>query len=99
MEGWRGASVTAAKCRVAVLASGRGSNFQALAERCQDPAFSCIVACLVTDDRSAPAVAVAESFGIAVRVIDAGERRGRLQPGAEAEIVRVCRAENVQLIV
>ena len=91
--------MTAAKCRVAVLASGRGSNFQALAERCQDPAFSCIVACLVTDDRSAPAVAVAEALRIPVHFIDAGERRGRLQPGAEAEIVRVCRGEDVHLIL
>jgi phosphoribosylglycinamide formyltransferase-1 len=81
-----------------VLASGRGSNFRALAERCQDPAFSCSVACLVTDDRAAPAVSVAESFGIPVHVIDAGERRGRLQPGAEADIVRRCREANADLV-
>jgi phosphoribosylglycinamide formyltransferase-1 len=91
--------VTAAKCRVAVLASGRGSNFKALAERCQDPAFSCIVACLVTDDRSAHAVSVAEAFRIPVHLIDAGERRGRLQPGAETEIVRVCRDAGADLIL
>lgn len=91
--------MTAAKCRVAVLASGRGSNFQALAERCQDPAFSCIIACLVTDDRSAHAVSVAEAFQIPVHVIDAGERRGRLQPGAETEMVRVCREAGANLIL
>ncbi len=91
--------MTAAKCRVAVLASGRGSNFKALAERCQDPAFSCIVACLVTDDRSAHAVSVAEAFQIPVHLIDAGERRGRLQPGAETEIVRVCRTAGADLIL
>jgi phosphoribosylglycinamide formyltransferase-1 len=84
---------------VAVLASGRGSNFKALAERCQDPAFSCIVVCLVTDDRSAHAVSVAEAFRIPVRYIDAGERRGRLQPGAEAEIVRVCRDAGADLVL
>lgn len=91
--------MTAAKCRVAVLASGRGSNFQALAERCQDPAFSCIIACLVTDERSAPAVSVAEAFHVPVHVIDAGDRRGRLKPGAEAEIVRVCREARVDLVL
>jgi phosphoribosylglycinamide formyltransferase-1 len=84
---------------VAVLASGRGSNFKALAERCQDPAFSCIVVCLVTDNRDASAVAVAGAFDIPVHVIDAGDRRGRLRPGAEAEIVRVCRAAGVDLIL
>jgi phosphoribosylglycinamide formyltransferase-1 len=34
-----------------------------------------------------------------VHVIDAGPRRGRLRPGAEAEIVRHCRDEGVELIV
>lgn len=82
-----------------MFASGRGSNFKALAERCQDPAFSCVLACLVTDDSSAPAVAVARDFQIPVHVIDAGPRRGRLRSGVEAEIVRYCRDESVQLIV
>jgi phosphoribosylglycinamide formyltransferase-1 len=91
--------MSTARCRVAVFASGRGSNFKALAERCQDPAFSCVVACLVTDDPAAPAIAVARDFQIPVHVIDAGPRRGRLRPGAEAEIVRHCRDEGVQLIV
>jgi phosphoribosylglycinamide formyltransferase-1 len=91
--------VNTARCRVAVFASGRGSNFKALAERCQDPGFSCVVACLVTDDSSAPAIAVANAFQIPVHVIDAGPRRGRLRPGAEAEIVTHCRERGVQLIV
>ena len=91
--------MSTARCRVGVFASGRGSNFKALAERCADPAFSCIVACLITDDPSAPAIAVADAFQIPVHVIDAGPRRGRLRPGAEAEIVRHCRADGVQLIL
>jgi phosphoribosylglycinamide formyltransferase-1 len=82
-----------------VFASGRGSNFKALAERCQDPDFSCVVACLVTDEPSAPAIAVANAFQIPVHVIDAGPRRGRLRSGAEAEIVSHCRERGVQLIV
>jgi hypothetical protein len=61
---------------VGVFASGRGSNFKALAERCADPAFSCVVACLITDDSSAPAIAVADAFQIPVHVIDAGPRLG-----------------------
>jgi len=91
--------VNTPRCRVAVFASGRGSNFKALAERCQDPDFSCVVACLVTDEPSAPAIAVANAFQIPVHVIDAGPRRGRLRSGAEAEIVSHCRERGVQLIV
>jgi len=90
--------VTSVRCRVAVLASGRGSNFRALAERCQDSAFPAEVACLVTDDDHSGAVAAAESLGVRWYVVDAGERRGRLRPGAEAEIVRLCEAERVGLV-
>jgi phosphoribosylglycinamide formyltransferase-1 len=91
--------VTSGHCRVAVLASGRGSNFRALAERCQDRTFHAEVACLITDQPTSGAVGVAESFGIAWHVIDAGEKRGRLQPGAEAEIVARCESAKVDLIL
>lgn len=91
--------MTSVNCRVAVLASGRGSNFRALAERCQDPTFPAEVVCLITDNRTAHAVAVAEEFGIPWHTVEPGERRGRLADGAEAHIVRLCRAADVGLIV
>jgi phosphoribosylglycinamide formyltransferase-1 len=91
--------VTSVKCRVAVLASGRGSNFHALATRGQDPTFPAEVACLVTDNRSAPVVAIAEALGIPWHGVEAGERRGRLAPGAEAEIVRLCSGARADLLV
>ncbi|HEX5131561.1 MAG TPA: phosphoribosylglycinamide formyltransferase [Candidatus Krumholzibacteria bacterium] len=81
-----------------MLASGRGSNFRALAERCQDPTFPADVVCLVTDDRSAGAVAIAGEFGIACHLVQPGERRGRLRDGEEAAVVRICRAADVDLI-
>jgi phosphoribosylglycinamide formyltransferase-1 len=83
---------------VAVLASGRGSNFRALAERCRDPVFPAEVACLVTDDEQADAVAVAKSLRISWHGVNAGERRGRLRPGAEAEIVRICEDARADLV-
>jgi phosphoribosylglycinamide formyltransferase-1 len=92
-------TVTAERCRVAVLASGRGSNFRALIERSQDKTFPAEVACLITDNRLAAAVQVAESFGIAWHAIDAGEKRGRLQPGSEAEIVSRCEVARADLIL
>lgn len=90
--------VTSVRCRVAVLASGRGSNFRALVERCQDAAFPAEVVCLVTDDGHAPAVEIAREYGIAWHCIDAGERRGHLRPGAEGEIVRLCDAARIDLV-
>jgi phosphoribosylglycinamide formyltransferase-1 len=84
---------------VAVLASGRGSNFKALAERCQDRTFHAEVACLITDQPVSGAVGVAEAFSIPWHAIDAGEKRGRLQPGAETEIVARCESARVDLIL
>jgi phosphoribosylglycinamide formyltransferase 1 len=84
---------------VAVLASGRGSNFRALAERCQDTTFPAEVACLITDDRSADAVAIADAFGVPWFAVDAGEKRGRLKAGAETEIVAQCESARADLVV
>ncbi len=84
---------------MAVLASGRGSNFRALAKRCQDETFPAEVACLMTDNRSAGAIEIAAGFGIAWHLVDAGEKRGRLQPGAESEIVARCESARADLIL
>jgi phosphoribosylglycinamide formyltransferase-1 len=91
--------VTSVNCRVAVLASGRGSNFRALVERCQDPTFPADVVCLITDNPAAHVVEVAEEFGVPWHGVPAGERRGRLADGAEARIVRVCEEAGVGLVV
>jgi phosphoribosylglycinamide formyltransferase-1 len=81
------------------MASGRGSNFRALAERCQDSTFPAEVTCLITDDATAPAVSVAEEFGIAWHAVRPGERRGRLASGEETDIVRRLRDARIDLIV
>jgi phosphoribosylglycinamide formyltransferase-1 len=84
---------------VAVLASGRGSNFRALAERCQDSTFPADVVCLITDDSAANAVAIAEELNIPWHRAEPGERRGRLRDGEEESIVRICESARVDLIV
>ena len=90
--------MTTQRCRVGVLASGRGSNFKAIAESCLARDFPAEVACLVTDNPSAPAVAVAEAMGIAWHRVDAGEKRGRLRDGAEEAIVSLLEATRVDLV-
>ena len=82
-----------------MLASGRGSNFRALAERCQNSTFPADVVCLITDNRTAHAVSVAEELGIPWHGVAVGERRGRLADGAETRIVRLCEESGVGLVV
>jgi len=83
---------------LAVLASGRGSNFKAVAQRCTDPAYPVEIAVLITDNPSAFAVQIAGEFGIPVRFVQAGEKRGRLAPGGEERVVEVCEEFGVELV-
>ena len=56
--------------RIAVLASGRGSNFQALIDRVADRAIPAEICCLITDNPKAYAIERAEQADIPVKVVD-----------------------------
>ena len=87
------------KKRLAVLASGRGSNFRAVAERCaSDDQYPVEISVLVTDNPEAGAIETAEEFGIPWRCVDAGTKRGRLQPGCEQKIVEILEEFHTDLV-
>ena len=56
--------------RIAVLASGRGSNFQALIDAIRDGQIPAVCVGLVTDNPAAYAITRAREAGIPVRVVD-----------------------------
>jgi len=56
--------------RIGVLASGRGSNFQALVEAARAGRIPAIVAVLVSDRAAAPALDIARAHGIEALFID-----------------------------
>ncbi|HJX56715.1 MAG TPA: phosphoribosylglycinamide formyltransferase [Methanoregula sp.] len=58
------------KKRIAVLASGRGSNFQAVIEAIQQGKIPAVCVALITDNPEAYAIKRAEKAGIPVKVID-----------------------------
>lgn len=58
------------KKRIAVLASGRGSNFQAVIEAIQQGKIPAVCVALITDNPGAYAIKRAEKAGIPVKVID-----------------------------
>jgi phosphoribosylglycinamide formyltransferase-1 len=86
------------QCRVAVLASGTGTNFRALAEACREQSYPAELACLITDNPAAPALEIARRFGIASHTIDCGPKKGRLPHESEERIVSVCLDSNVGLV-
>jgi phosphoribosylglycinamide formyltransferase-1 len=63
--------------RVAVLASGRGSNFRALAEAAASGRIPAAVVVLVTDRAGAGALAIARELGIEAVVLPPGQHPSR----------------------
>jgi len=91
--------VTGNRTRLAVLASGRGSNFRAVAQSCAGDDYPVDIAVLVTDNPKAGAVTIAEEYGIEWRQVRPGEKRGRLAPGEEERIVSILEEMGVELVL
>jgi phosphoribosylglycinamide formyltransferase-1 len=63
--------------RIGVLASGRGSNFQALIDAARSGYFPAAIARLITDNPGAHAIRRAKDAGIPVSVLDFGSFPGK----------------------
>ena len=87
-----------AEVRVGVLASGRGSNFGALAAAAAQGTLGARLVCLITDQPAAGALEVASRYSIPAHTFDAGPRRGRLVPAAEDAILQYLQEHGVQLV-
>jgi phosphoribosylglycinamide formyltransferase-1 len=87
-----------ATVRVGVLASGRGSNFEALLRASRDGELGAQVACLVCDDARAGALQIAARYGVPAHVVEPASQRARLGVDIESRIVEILRAHTVQLV-
>ena len=65
------------KFPIAVLASGRGSNLQALIDACQGGSLPAQIVLLVTDNAKAFAIDRAQKVGIEHQVIKRGDHKNR----------------------
>lgn len=63
--------------RVVVLISGRGSNMRALVERSHDPAMGYRVAGVLSDQRQAPGLQVAQDLGVPAKALVPGKTAAR----------------------
>ncbi|MBN1164472.1 MAG: phosphoribosylglycinamide formyltransferase [Candidatus Krumholzibacteriota bacterium] len=86
------------KLKVAVLASGRGSNFQALVRAAAAEDYPAEIRLLIVDNGEAGALGHARENGIEVRVVDCGKRRGSMIPEASQEMYRLCREREIGLV-
>ncbi len=85
-------------CRIAVLASGRGSNFRALAKACRSEDFPAEIVMLVTDNPDAGALEFAAEAGIESIVVDCGKKRGSMDPSSSRTILDHCESRDVDLV-
>ena len=62
--------IKVAKLKVAVLISGRGSNFGALARATMNPDYPAEIVCVISNRPNAAGLEIAQEHGIAYRVFD-----------------------------
>ncbi len=86
------------KTKIAVLASGRGSNFEALARACRNDDYPAEIAVLIVDRNTAGAIAIADVFGIERVVVDCGEKRGSMSLESSERMARLCAERGVSLV-
>ena len=80
--------------RIAVLASGRGSNFQAIIERVSDKTIPAEIVCLITDNPSAYAIERASAHNIPVSVVSFSDYADRESYNEALEhAMRACDAD------
>lgn len=83
---------------VAVLASGRGSNFEALAKACLDDGYPAQIALLIVDNPEAGALTIAERMEIETAIVDCGPKRGSMTPESSEEMTRLCSERDIALV-
>ncbi len=88
-----------ARLRLGVLASGRGSNLEAILDAIASSELAAEVRVVISDRPDAPALGRARRHGVETAVIAPGRYRTRLEEAAEAEIVRILCNREVELVV
>ncbi len=87
-----------AKLKLGVLASGRGTNLQAIIEACENGAIDAEVAVVISDNEDAYALERARQHGIPAVHIPPGRFKTKLEPEIEAKYVQCLRDHGVELV-
>ncbi|MGI6549717.1 MAG: phosphoribosylglycinamide formyltransferase [Syntrophomonadales bacterium] len=83
--------------RLAVLASGRGSNFEAIQNEIENQRLPAVIRVVISDKENAPVLEKARQRGISTCHINPGQFADRRL--YEQELVRVCEEYKVDLVV
>ncbi|MFW2331985.1 MAG: phosphoribosylglycinamide formyltransferase [Nitrospinota bacterium] len=84
------------KYRIGVLASGRGSNFKAIATAIKDQKIDATISILIVDNKDAPVLKLASEFGIKSETVDRKDYSSKDQ--FELAILHILELAKVDLI-
>jgi len=85
------------KVKVAVLASGRGSNFKAIINEIQAGNCNAEIRVLITNNQEAPAINIAKENNIPIEIIERGDFENR--ESMDDKIKEILDENNVDLVV
>jgi phosphoribosylglycinamide formyltransferase 1 len=84
--------------QLGILGSGKGSNCRAILESIRSGALAAAVRVVISDVFDAPILDIAREFSIPSAYLPPGGFRTRLEPQAEADLVRMLRDAAVELV-
>jgi phosphoribosylglycinamide formyltransferase-1 len=84
--------------QLGILGSGKGSNCRAILESIRSGALVAEVRVVISDVLDAPILDIAREFSIPNAYLPPGGFRTRLEPQAEADLVRMLRDAGVELV-
>ncbi len=85
--------------RLGILGSGKGTNCRAILERIRDGDLLAQAVIIVSDVFDAPILDIAREFAVPNAFLPPGHFKTRLEPQVEAELVRMLREAEVELVV
>jgi phosphoribosylglycinamide formyltransferase-1 len=85
--------------RLGVLASGRGSNLEAIARAIEERRLPAVLAAVLSDQPGARVLDLGKQHGARTEVVVPSTPRGRLEAETEEKFVGILREENVDLVV
>ena len=87
------------KLRLGILGSGKGSNFKAIAEAIGEGRINAEARIVISDVQSAGILDFARAHGIRAEFVEPGRFRTKLEPEAEARLLKLLREAEVDLVV
>ena len=85
--------------RLGILGSGKGTNCRAILESIRNRALAAEVRVVISDVFDAPILEIAREFLVPNAYLPPGRFHTRLEPQAEADLVRMLRDSGVELVV